>query len=115
MAEYAYDAFGNCSLIYQSSGTDIGEVNPIRYRSYYYDHETGMYYLGSRYYNPQWRRFISPSTSAINPSVVNGLNGYAYANNNPFGIAYSSSGISGTVGGEMVSSIGGKFTQQLME
>ena len=81
MAEYAYDAFGNCSLIYQSSGTDIGDVNPIRYRGYYYDHETGMYYLGSRYYNPQWRRFISPSTSAINPSVVNGLNGYLYCKN----------------------------------
>ena len=87
MAEYAYDAFGNCSLIYQSSGTDIGEVNPIRYRSYYYDHETGMYYIGSRYYNPQWRRFISPSLSSINPGAVNGLNGYAYANNNPFNFA----------------------------
>jgi hypothetical protein len=52
-----------------------------------------MYYLGSRYYNPQWRRFISPSTSAINSSVVNGLNGYAYANNNPTTVTYGGSSV----------------------
>ena len=50
-----------------------------------------MYYLGSRYYNPQWRRFISPSTSAINPQRVNGLNLYSYARNNPVNVQYNAS------------------------
>ena len=61
----------------------MAKSNPIRYRGYYYDRETGLYYLNARYYNPQWRRFISPQTSAINSLVVNGLNTYVYANNNP--------------------------------
>ena len=95
VVKYAYDAFGNCKVLLDTAG--LSTVNPIRYRSYYYDHETGMYYLGSRYYNPQWRRFISPSTSAINPSVVNGLNGYAFAGNNPIDFAVHKNDIS-TVG-----------------
>lgn len=47
-----------------------------------------MYYLGSRYYNPQWRRFISPSTSSINPQRVNGLNLYSYSINEPVNTHY---------------------------
>ena len=63
-----------------------------------------MYYLQSRYYDQKTGRFIQPAdVSTLNPSSINGLNLYSYANNNPIGIAYRSSG-SGTNGG-MVSSI----------
>ena len=82
--EYAYDAFGNCKIVYSASGTDIASINPIRYRGYYYDTETQLYYLNARYYNPQWRRFISPdSTEYIDSENPNGLNLYAYCNNDP--------------------------------
>ena len=82
-AEYAYDAFGNCTVLY-SGITDLANNNPIRYRGYYYDKETKLYYLNSRYYNPEWRRFISPdSTDYLDPESINGLNLYAYCNNDP--------------------------------
>ena len=54
-AAYAYDAWGN---ILASSGS-MAEKNPLRYRGYYYDVETGFYYLQSRYYDPATRRFIN--------------------------------------------------------
>ena len=80
---YAYDAFGNCSIVYGSSN-DLAYVNPIRYRGYYFDSETGLYYLNARYYNPEWRRFISPDDTAyLDPESANGLNLYAYCGNDP--------------------------------
>ncbi len=60
LVEYEYDAWGNCEVVYShSSYGDLAEFNPIRYRGYYYDFETGFYYLESRYYDPQVKRFIS--------------------------------------------------------
>lgn len=82
-AEYAYDAWGNCTVKYAGI-YDLAHNNPIRYRGYYYDRETGMYYLNARYYNPQWRRFISPdSTEYIDSENPNGLNLYTYCCNDP--------------------------------
>ena len=52
---YTYDAWGN---VISQSGS-IASLNPIRYRGYYYDAETGLYYLGSRYYDPAVKRFIN--------------------------------------------------------
>ena len=73
VVEYAYDAYGNCT-IKQGAGNTISKINPIRYRGYYYDRETNLYYLNSRYYNPEWRRFISPANvSAFNPRLLMGL------------------------------------------
>ena len=49
----------------------------IRYRGYYYDDDTGLYYCNARYYSPKWRRFISPDDTAyLDPENVNGLNSY---------------------------------------
>lgn len=70
-------------------GAEENVYNENTGRSYYSDDDTGLYYCNARYYSPKWRRFISPATSTINPSVVNGLNTYAYSNNNPIRIAYS--------------------------
>ena len=83
VVEYAYDAYGNCYRYY-STNNDLADSNPIRYRSYYYDEDTGLYYLNARYYNPQWRRFVSPDNTAyLDVESANGLNLYAYCNNDP--------------------------------
>ena len=65
VARYTYDAWGKVLSVTDANGnantssTFIGNVNPIRYRGYYYDTETGWYYLNSRYYDPQVKRFIN--------------------------------------------------------
>ena len=81
--EYAYDAWGNCEVICADTH-GLANANPIRYRGYYYDTETGLYYLNARYYSPEWRRFISPDAAEyIDPKTPNGLNLYAYCGNDP--------------------------------
>ena len=85
--EYAYDAWGNCETICRDTKA-LAETNPIRYRGYYYDIETRLYYLNARYYSPEWRRFISPDAAEyIDPETPNGLNLYAYCNNDPVNFA----------------------------
>ena len=79
---YAYDAWGNCTITLNTNGVAIR--NPIRYRGYYYDQDTGLYFLNARYYSPAWRRFISPDdTGYLDPESINGLNLYTYCNNDP--------------------------------
>ena len=87
VGEYAYDVWGNCTIL-SGVANDLVKNNPIRYRGYYFDRETGLYYLNARYYNPEWRRFISPdSTDYLDPETPNGLNLYAYCNNDPVNYA----------------------------
>ena len=110
-AQYFYDAWGNHRICDEfgaditedvitpdmsfTFATHIGRVNPFRYRGYYYDEETNLYYLQSRYYDPETGRLISSAdVSSLNPVSINSLNHYAYANNNPIGIVYSSFGVS---------------------
>ena len=82
VATYTYDAWGNCVVATDTNG--IGETNPIRYRSYYWDDEFGLYFLKSRYYSPTLCRFISQdSIEYLDPESINGLNLYAYCYNNP--------------------------------
>ena len=79
-AAYAYDAWGN---ILSSSGS-MAEKNPLRYRGYYHDSETGFYYLQSRYYDPATRRFINADVYASTDSRdAVSCNMFAYCNNNP--------------------------------
>ena len=80
VATYEYDAWGN---IVSSSGR-LAEINPLRYRGYYYDNETGFYYLQSRYYDPANRRFINADcyTSTNNSNEI-ACNMFTYCYNNP--------------------------------
>ena len=88
VARYLYDAFGNCTIASSSTNTAVANANPIRYRGYYYDDDTGLYYCNARYYSPKWRRFISPDDTAyLDPESVNGLNLYCYCNNDPVNYA----------------------------
>jgi len=80
---YTYDAWGN--ILSQTNHPAVN-ANPFRYRSYFYDTETGLYYLQSRYYDPSTHRFINadePSLLYMNAGVVGGANLFAYCNNNP--------------------------------
>ena len=93
LAEYKYDPWGKVTLV-NSDGETLDEVSmslmgvicPVTYRGYNYDFTTGLYYLQSRYYNPEWGRFLNVddvkilSTSAGDPLAANP---YLYCNNNP--------------------------------
>lgn len=78
-ATYEYDPYGN---IITATGT-LAQINPLRYRGYYYDNETGLYYLQSRYYDPAVGRFINGDGYASTGQGIIGYNMYAYCNNNP--------------------------------
>ena len=81
VANYEYDAWGKVL----TADTDIAKLNPIRYRGYYYDNETGYYYLQSRYYGPNICRFINADVYNIPQTSKEdfaGNNLFAYCNNN---------------------------------
>ncbi len=91
-ATYEYDAWGNVIAVKDASGnaitdeTHIALVNPIRYRGYYYDSETGLYYLGSRYYDPSIGRFLNADTIdvlSVSPAELTDKNLFSYCDNNP--------------------------------
>ena len=82
VGEYIYDAYGNILNI--NGLSEIAEVNPYRYKGYYFDSETSLYYCKSRYYSPEIIRWISQDEiSYLDTSSVNGCNLYTYCNNNP--------------------------------
>lgn len=79
VARYEYDAWGNCIILKDVDG--IATLNPIRWKSYYYDNESGLYYTGNGYYSPTMRQFISPCNideimynidvpGSINPYII---------------------------------------------
>ncbi len=88
---YTYDAWGQAVVTQVTGNTALETLilttyNPFRYRGYYYDQETGLYYLQSRYYNPEWGRFISPDHTDVltaTPMALTDKNLYAYCDNNP--------------------------------
>ena len=83
-----YDAYGNICYMIDNSGISLGTINPFRYRSYYQDNETQLYWVSSRYYSPELCRWISPdSIEYLDPQSINGLNLYAYCNNDPINYA----------------------------
>ena len=86
IGSYTYDAWGNCTVSTESGATTIQKrivrtLNPFRYRGYYYDTDTGLYYLQSRYYNPKWGRFLN-ADGQLNGGLL-GYNMFAYCGNNP--------------------------------
>ena len=80
VASYTYDPWGK---IISSSGT-LADINPLRYRGYYYDTETGFYYLQSRYYDPEIGRFINADSYASTDATgLLSTNMFAYCENDP--------------------------------
>ena len=82
---YSYDAWGKVTVNYGSvsNATTITDANPLRYRGYVYDTDTGFYYLQSRYYDPQIGRFINADSYASTGQGFLGYNMFAYCRNNP--------------------------------
>ncbi|MBO5346993.1 MAG: hypothetical protein J6A45_02505, partial [Lachnospiraceae bacterium] len=78
-AQYSYDPYGN---ILSATG-DMAEVNPLRYRGYYYDSESGLYYLQSRYYDPAVGRFINADAFISTGYDILGFNAFSYCYNSP--------------------------------
>ena len=87
IVSYTYDPWGRLLSIGGPQAGTIGQLNPIRYRGYYYDTETGFYYLQSRYYDPTMKRFLSCDSEAaitLSPEQPNwNKNLFAYCDNNP--------------------------------
>ena len=81
VASYNYNAWGSCT-VYNSSDAAIGDLNPLRYRGYYYDAETGFYYLQSRYYDPAICRFINADGQLSITDFIDS-NLFAYCGNDP--------------------------------
>ena len=86
VVNYFYDSWGNMLNITGSMAASLGKDNPYRFKGYYYDEETGMYYLKSRYYQPEICRFISADDISImldNPMSLWDKNLYVYGDNDP--------------------------------
>ena len=90
VAQYEYDEWGKTAVINTTDDTEeekaLADINPIRYRGYYLDFETGYYYLQSRYYDPSICRFINadiPEIAKISKGSLAGTNIFVYCNNEP--------------------------------
>lgn len=86
VVSYRYDAWGKCTIVSDSTSDKVGSINPMRYRGYYLDGETGFYYLQSRYYNAETCRFLNadePAMLGLNVDSPICANLFAYCGNNP--------------------------------
>ncbi len=87
VVSYTYDPWGAPMSTDGTMASTLGAANPLRYRGYVYDTETGLYYLTSRYYNPVWGRFINADTADVlgaSPDKANwDKNLFAYCDNDP--------------------------------
>ena len=83
VVEYTYDSWGRLLSCTGSLASTLGTQNPFRYRGYVYDTETGLYYLQTRYYDPEVGRFINADTYVSTGQGVLGNNMYLYCGNNP--------------------------------
>ena len=95
VVSYRYDSWGKIIFCEGALKNTLGSLNPFRYRGYVYDEETSLYYLQSRYYNPEFGRFISADNITEALKQLIGINLYAYCANNPISLSdYNGRGFS---------------------
>ena len=113
VAKYSYDAWGKCTVT-NATGYAVGDKNPFRYRGYYYDTETGLYYINSRYYNPDFGRFISADIF-ITTDIRGTLNAnmFAYCGNNPVMRVDPTGELFGTISGTIIGGLTGALSAYL--
>ena len=118
IGEYEYDEWGNIlrAIGTSKSNQAVLNANPLRYRGYYYDTETGYYYLQSRYYDPTICRFINadiPEIANISKDIPVGTNSFAYCNNNSVNNrdlnGHIAANIIGAIIGGIIGAVGGYF------
>jgi RHS repeat-associated protein len=105
VVSYTYDTWGKLLSTSGSLAGTLGVKNPYRYRGYRYDTETGLYYLQSRYYNPDWGRFVNADDAAIlevdqDSLIENNL--FIYAMNNPVNMADSTGFIAANIAAGLI-------------
>ena len=96
VVDYSYDTWGNLLKTGGSMASTLGVDNPFRYRGYYYDTETGLYYLESRYYNPELGRMMSADSLSVlgmSKTTLNDKNLYNYCDGIGFCTAGSCIGV----------------------
>ncbi len=82
VGKYEYSAYGKCTILVDTDG--IATLNPFRFKCYYYDTESGMYYCHTRYFVPEWGRWLNADTiNNLKFGNINGLNLFAYCSNDP--------------------------------
>ena len=82
VGKYEYSAYGKCTILVDTDG--IATLNPFRFKCYYYDTESGMYYCQTRYFVPEWGRWLNAdSPNFLQFDNINGMNLFAYCNNSP--------------------------------
>ncbi len=109
VVNYTYNAWGKLCRTTGSMTSSLGSHNPLRYRGYVYDTDTQLYYLQSRYYNPEMGRFINADSYASTGQGILGNNMFAYCNNNPANMSDPTGGlaISLTVLGLIIGAVAG--------
>ena len=86
VVRYQYNSWGKVTSSEDTSGVSLATLNPFCYRKYVYDSETGLYCLGSRYYDPEVGRFVNADDTDVifaKPQELGSKNLYAYCDNNP--------------------------------
>lgn len=120
VVSYEYDSWGKLLNVSGTKARTVGQLNPFRYRGYYYDTETGLYYLESRYYDPEVGRFINADNVSLvvaSPMALINKNLYAYCDNNPIIRVDSSGEFWFTIAGAAVGAVLGatsKMTSNLI-
>lgn len=119
IAKYSYDPWGKLLSVTPNGWLDeqnayyleVAEANPLRYRGYYYDSETGFYYLQSRYYDPEIGRFINADSYASTDATgLLSTNMFAYCENNPVNRSDPSGEAFGTISGLIVGGLTGALS-----
>lgn len=88
LVKYEYNSWGKLLNLTDYSSNGLGRRNPFRFKGYYYDEELGMYYLNSRYYDPETGRFVNADDVEVlktTPTALTDKNLYSYCDNNPVG------------------------------
>ena len=114
VVDYSYDTWGNLLKTGGSMASTLGVDNPFRYRGYYYDTETGLYYLESCYYNPELGRMMSADSLSVlgmSKTTLNDKNLYNYCDGNPVGRVDESGNFwAGAIFGGVIGCVAGLMT-----
>ena len=114
VSEYTYNGWGEILNVSNAKDSEIGTLNPIRYRGYYYDFELNMYYLQSRYYDPVMKRMIASDDESLTAdATLNNNNLFAYCDNNPVNRADTEGEIWNVIAGAVLGASFNVATQML--
>ena len=114
VVQYTYNAWGQVMEVTGSMANTLGQQNPLRYRGYVYDTETALYYLQSRYYDPEMGRFINADVLASSGQGILGYNMFAYCGNNPITRADDTGYFFFTALGAAIGAVTGYFDAVIM-